>query len=240
MEASRAKRLLREPQRIPGVLLRRLLPNHPRLGYSWVRLADGSITFRESGFVSADSPALLLARHNYEVGQIRRLLCNKRVGRSLEVGCGYGRLTPTFAEFSDQHTAVDINTDALASARVTYPDYDFGAASATNLPFPDSVFDLVTTWTVLQHIPPDRIGVACSELRRVLAREAILLLCEETRLADQPVVHRPHTWHRHPEHYQRLFTPLKQVYCREIAEISRLPRVESPGTVMIWVESTNR
>jgi hypothetical protein len=98
----------------------------------------------------------------------------------------------------------------------------------------------VTTWTVLQHIPPDRIGAACSEVRRVLAREAILLLCEETRLADRPVVHGPHTWHRHPEHYQQLFTPLKQVYCRDIVEISRLRGVESPGTVMMWVQSTNR
>lgn len=235
MDTSRVKRLLREPRRIPSALLRRLFPNHPRLGNPWVRLTDGSITFRETGFVAADSPALLLARHNYEVACIRRLRRGKEIGRSLEIGCGYGRLTPTFAEFSAEHTAIDINPDALAKARQAYPDYDFRRASATELPFPDSQFDLVTTWTVLQHIPPDRIGAACGELRRVLAPGGTLLLCEETRLADQPLSRRPHTWHRRSEDYEQLLAPLEQTYCSDIAEISRLPGMESPGTVMVWI-----
>jgi ubiquinone/menaquinone biosynthesis C-methylase UbiE len=175
-----------------------------------------------------------LARHNYESACIRHLLRGKQIGQSLEIGCGYGRLTPTFAECSSEHTAVDINADALAKARDTYPDYDFREASATDLPFPDRQFDLVTTWTVLQHIPPDRIGLACAELRRVLAPGGMLLLCEETRLADQPLMRRPHTWHRNPEDYQQMFAPLEQTYSSEIEEISRLPGMESPGTVMIW------
>jgi ubiquinone/menaquinone biosynthesis C-methylase UbiE len=108
------------------------------------------------------------------------------------------------------------------------------AASATDLPFPDGQFDLVTTWTVLQHLPPDRIGVACKELCRVLGPAGTLLLCEETRLADQPGGPRPHTWHRHPEDYQDMFASLKRTYCSDIAEISRLPGMESPGTVMVW------
>lgn len=235
VDTSRVKRLLRTPRDIPATLLRRLLPNHPRLGNSWVRLTDGSVTFRETGFVAADSPALLLARHNYEVACIRRLLRGKEIRRSLEIGCGYGRLTPTFAEFSAEHIAVDINPDALAKARQAYPDYDFRPASANELPFPDSQFDLVTTWTVLQHIPPDRIGVACAELRRVLAPSGTLLLCEETRLADQPLIRRPHTWHRNSEDYQKMFAPLEQIYSSDIDEISRLPGMESPGTVMVWI-----
>jgi ubiquinone/menaquinone biosynthesis C-methylase UbiE len=228
-------KLLREPRNGISALLRRLLPNHPRLGIPLVRLADGSITFREAGFVAADSPALLLARHNYEVACIRGLLRGKKISRSLEIGCGYGRLTPTFAEFSAEHTPVDINPDAVAKARRAYPDYDFRVASATDLPFPDREFDLVTTWTVLQHIPPDRIGIACAELRRVLAPGGMLLLCEETRFADKPLGHRPHTWHRHSEEYQQLFVPLEQTYCSDIEEISRLPGLESPGTVMVWL-----
>jgi SAM-dependent methyltransferase len=234
VDTSRVKRLLREPRRIPKAILRRLLPNHPRLESSWVRLTDGSITFRETGFVAADSPTLLLARHNYEVACIRRLLNGVEIDRSLEIGCGYGRLTPTFAEFSAEHTAIDINRDALARAHQMYPDHDFRIASATELPFPEGHFDLVTTWTVLQHIPPDRIGVACGELLRVLAPGGILLLCEETRLADQPLTRQPHTWHRHSEDYQQLLAPLELTYSSDITEISRLPGMESPGTVMVW------
>jgi ubiquinone/menaquinone biosynthesis C-methylase UbiE len=184
--------------------------------------------------VAASSPALLLARHNYESACIRRLLREKEIGRSLEIGCGYGRLTPTFAEFSAKHIAVDINTDALAKAHQAYPDYDFREASATDLPFPDSQFDLVATWTVLQHIPPGRIGVACAELRRVLAPGGTLLLCEATRFADQPLSRRAHTWDRHAEDYQQLLAPLEPIYSSDIEEISRLPGMESPGTVMVW------
>jgi len=230
------QRLLQDPGRIPGALLRRVLPNHPRRGYPWVRLADGSITFRETGFVAADSPALLLARHNYEVACIRRLLHGRAIGQSLEVGCGYGRLTPTFAEFSALHVAVDINSDALTYARETYPGHDFRIASVRQLPFAEGQFDLVVTWTVLQHVPPDRIAVACGELNRVLASGGTLLLCEETRHADQPMVRRPHTWHRRSEDYQELLAPLELTYSSDIDEISRLPGMESPGTVMVWTK----
>ncbi|MHB8319625.1 MAG: class I SAM-dependent methyltransferase [Acidimicrobiales bacterium] len=201
-------------------------------------MADGSITFREAGFVAADSPAQLLARHNYEIATIRRLLSGKRIDRSLEIGCGFGRLTPAFAECSREHTAVDVNSDALAKARHFYSEHDFRLASATDLPFPDNHFDLVSTWTVLQHIPPDRIQTACVELRRVLAPGGSLILCEETRLADQAVVRHPHTWHRRPEVYRELFAPLEQTYISDIEEISRLPDMESPGTVMVWVDVT--
>ena len=188
--------------------------------------------------MAADSPALLLARHNYEVACVRSLLRGKEIGRSLEVGCGYGRLTPTFAEMSAEHIAVDINSNALANARRAYPDCNFRTASATELPFSDSDFDLVTTWTVLQHIPPDRIGVACDELRRVLAPGGTLLICEETRHADQAPTRRPHTWHRRSEDYQQLLAPLQLIYSSDIEGISRLPDMESPGTVMVWCRST--
>jgi ubiquinone/menaquinone biosynthesis C-methylase UbiE len=184
--------------------------------------------------VVADSPALLLARHNYEVAFIRHLLRGKAIGRSLEVGCGYGRLTPTFAEFSAEHIAVDINPDALTQARRTYPEYDFRVASVTQMPFLEGQFDLVITWTVLQHVPPDRIAIACGELNRILTPGGTLLVCEETRHADQPMGRQPHTWHRRPEDYQEYFATLELTYSSDIDEISRLPGMESPGTVMVW------
>ncbi len=221
---------------MPSTLLRRLLPSHSRFGNQWFQLSNGAITFRETGFVAADSPSSLLARHNYESACVRRLLRGKRVNRSLEIGCGYGRLTPTFADFSAEHIAVDINSDALIMARQAYPDYDFREASATELPFPDGQFDLVATWTVLQHIPPDRIGLACAELRRVLAPGGTLILCEETRLAGEPLVRRPHTWHRRPDEYCLLLAPLEQTYLSEMEEISRMSGMESPGTVMVWTQ----
>ena len=134
--SSRAAKFLRKPGRLPAAIVRRILPRHPRYGFTWVHLPDGSVTFREAGFVSASSPALLLARHNFETARIMALLSDRQAEASLEVGCGYGRLTPTFARFSRRHTAIDINPDALAQARATYPTYDFRPGSVTGDPVP--------------------------------------------------------------------------------------------------------
>lgn len=225
---------LRHPRRVGPALLRRLFPRHPRYGYPWIQLPDGSVTFRESGFVAADSPAVLLARHNYESLYIRRFLEGLFAERSLEVGCGYGRLSPVLAAFSKEHIAIDINSGALALARVTYPQLTFAEHSALALPFPNGHFDLLTTWTVVQHIPPDRIRQACSELLRVLAPGGHLLMCEETRYPETASP-RAHTWHRRVEDYQELLSPLTLCASSYIDEIDKLPgRIESPGRVMLF------
>lgn len=218
---------------IHTTVLRRVFPNSARLGFPWVHLPDGSVTFRERGFVSASSPAMLLARHNYETGYIRRLLAGVTATKSLEIGCGYGRLTPTFASFSYDHVAIDINTAALRLARTAYPQFSFQYSSVADLPFADGCFDLVTTWTVLQHVPPDRISRACAEIVRVLAPGGTLLICEETRHAGVPAI-ATHTWHRHMDDYARMLDPLSLDYSSAILEIETLSHADAPGTVAVW------
>jgi ubiquinone/menaquinone biosynthesis C-methylase UbiE len=212
-------------------MVRRILPKSDRFGYGWVHLSNGSVTFRERGFVSADSPSALLARHNFEVDRIRRELREVIAGRSLEVGCGYGRLSMTFAEHSRHHTAVDINPEALLMASRTYADIHYVRASAASLPFPDGQFDLVSTWTVIQHVRPDHIHDVCAELRRVLAPGGTLLLCEETRRPDRSG---GHCWHRRISDYASMFQPLSLKRHGYIAELDRLTGMESPGEVMVF------
>ena len=138
---------------------------------SVVRLGE-YVTFRPEGFVSAPDPGSLLCRHYYEVKQLQHFLgqlagLGVRAGRSLEIGCGYGRLSPYIAEHFEQHTAVDINGWALSEASRFYPGITFSESSATELPFPSHRFDVVITWTVLQHIPNHLVGKALSEIARV-------------------------------------------------------------------------
>lgn len=218
---------------LPMAVLRRLFPKSARLGFPWMHLPDGSVTFRERGFVSASSPAMLLARHNYETEYIRRLLAGVIATKSLEIGCGYGRLTPTFASFSHDHVAIDINTTALSLARTAYPKLSFQASSVADIPFADGSFDLISTWTVLQHVPPDRIARACAEIVRVLAPGGTLLICEETRHAGVPSA-ATHTWHRHMDEYARLLKPLSLDYSSAIVEIEALSYADAPGTVAVW------
>ncbi|MHB8185482.1 MAG: class I SAM-dependent methyltransferase [Dermatophilaceae bacterium] len=226
------KKIRNDPRGVGAAVVRRVMPHSSRYGFDWVHLPDGSVTFHERGFVAAPSPSMLLARHNYEVQTIERILAGRqRVTKSLEIGCGFGRLSMAFAKFSDDHTAVDINDDALSAALATYPKIRFEHASADALPFPDNAFDLIATWTVLQHIRPERLVVAGQEIVRVLAPGGTLLLCEETRKPDNET---SHTWHRHTSEYKILFSTLALLEHSYIEEIDRLPGLISPGEVMVF------
>lgn len=194
-------------------------------------MPDGSITFRESGFVSAATPSMLLARHNFETARIREELGSRHFARSLELGCGFGRLSPTFAEHSDAHLATDINEDALQAARLTYPTLTFQRISSGGLPFADNAFDLIATWTVLQHVRPEMVDITCSEIVRVLSDDGVLLMCEE--IADRPTSV-GHTWHRAIGAYEELLRPLRLIRQAPIAEIDKIPGMESPGVVMVF------
>jgi SAM-dependent methyltransferase len=216
-------------RRIATGVYRRINRNST-VGLPWKRHGD-FVTFEWDGFVEAPSIPALFARHHYETSLIRRLLANKNVQRSLEFGCGYGRLSPTFASLSARHTAIDINPEALAAARAAYPDLDFQESSGGELPFADDTFDLVITWTVLQHVRPERIDGVLMEIMRVLAPEGRLLLCEETR---DPGGKTRHSWHREPSFYEERFAPLHLAYSSYIDEIDRVPRLVSPGRVMLF------
>ena len=174
-------------RRIASGIYRRLNRNST-WGFPWQRSGD-FVTFRWDGFVAAPSIPLLFARHHYETAVIDQLLGDANVQRSLEFGCGFGRLTSTFVRLSGHHTAIDIDEKALAAARAAYPDYSFRLFDGRRLPFADDAFDLVVSWTVLQHITPEFIEDALVEILRVLGSGGRLLLCEETRSPGDPTQH---------------------------------------------------
>ena len=199
-------------------------------GLGWKKHGD-FITFSWDSFAAAPSIPMLFARHHYETATIDRLVGEQNVQRSLEVGCGFGRLTPTLAELSPRHTAIDINADALAAARAAYPHLEFLELSGADLPFADRTFDLIVSWTVLQHVPPASIDSTAAEIMRVLAPAGRILLCEETRSAGAPS---RFCWHREVAFYQALFAPLTLTYESYIKEIDQLPGLVSPGRVMLF------
>lgn len=107
-------------------------------------------------------------------------LSDRSPARSLEVGCGYGRLTPWVADHADEHYAVDPARSLLSAAHREYPDVRFQRATAEALPFPDDAFDLAVTWGVLNHVPSDSIRTATDEIDRVVAPDGTLVISEAT------------------------------------------------------------
>ncbi len=196
------------------------------------------VTFKVGGFASAPSRPMFAARTYYEVKYLRdifTMLSDRGVpaGRVLEVGCGFGRLSPYIAEHFEAHHAIDINADALALGADAYPHLDFRAGSAVEIPFPDDHFDCVVTWTVLQHVKPHRIAAALAEINRVARSGAALVLCEAHRGSTE-VNPKAHTHNRTVEFYGDAFARRPLLDSRDIVELDRLQRMSTPGHIMVF------
>lgn len=198
-----------------------------------VRRFGDFFSFSERGFVAHDSPAELLYRNYYEQGELRRLLRGAQIERSLEIGCGFGRLSPVIAEYSSKHIAIDINPDGLALARRYYPQVEFALTSGTALAFPADHFDAIITWTVLQHIPSHRIEAATAEIVRVARPGSRVILLEASRYHGQKLRRGAHTFDRHPSTYEKLLSPLRLIEQKWIEGI-HVHHPYSPGQLLVF------
>ncbi len=224
-------------------LLKRAVSRFYRRSSRVVRQGE-FVTFTPEGFAAAKDPVALMCRHYYEVKALKESLARLHElgvtpSQSLEIGCGFGRLSPYIAEFSDQHFAVDINDWALSKARQCYPRLCFQQASVTDLPFPDRSFDVIVTWTVLQHIPNHLINKALAEIIRVAKPKSIIVLCEATLYATAPQSDDQHTHDRLPEFYAEALSPRRLIFSEFITELDQIPGLASPGRIMLFGPSEN-
>ncbi len=142
------------------------------------------------------------SRIYHELKTIRKFLGDLHVERSLEIGCGYARLTPWIAEYSEQHCAVEPEEELFNIAKGLYPSFDFVNCAADKLPFPDNHFDFIFTWTVLQHIPPEKFQQSIDEILRVIKDDGVILMAEHVQYTPSPT-----TWGHTIEEYQELLKP---------------------------------
>lgn len=196
--------------KLPNGLLRRVERVVPEWFKPWSR-ENGVITFDEGSFQwSPSSPTEYHAKLYHEVEGIEGLVgghCRLPFERSLEIGCGYGRLSPWLARLSGSHHAVDPNEEAVETARTQYPHVEFREATAQELPYEDDSFPFVLTWNVLQHVPPEDIADAASEIRRVLDEDGTLLPMENTTDTTSPI-----HWGRSREEYEPLLGMTADAY----------------------------
>ena len=113
------------------------------------------------------------ARYNEEFSKYTKDLATSLHCISvLEIGCGTGidlRLFPdTF-----QIYGVDLNYNALKTAKEKMPFANFKKASITDLPFEDSSIDFVFTHQLLNYLDDDTLDKGIAEMHRV-ARKYIM------------------------------------------------------------------
>ena len=119
-------------------------------------------TWDRSAGIYADkiAPAALGYQLILETGYI------KEGSRVLDIGCGPGNFTATYAEVGADVVGVDLAPQMIGVAAKRYPHITFQTANVEELPFDDERFDVVVSGYVNQYLA--RPGVAFREVSRVL------------------------------------------------------------------------
>ena len=88
-------------------------------------------------------------------------------GRTLELGCGEGRVTRDLAARGHDVTSIDVTAELVLAARDADPLGRYVRADAAALPFPDGSFELAVAYNALMDLDDMPAGVG--EAARVLA-----------------------------------------------------------------------
>jgi SAM-dependent methyltransferase len=92
---------------------------------------------------------------------------NFRVATALDVGCATGYLVEVLRERGIDAQGCDLSEFAIDHASPGAVGHVRVANLFAGLPWPDGAFDLVTSLEILEHLPPDRVPDALTELARV-------------------------------------------------------------------------
>ncbi len=94
----------------------------------------------------------------------------------LDIGSWTGMFEALAIKYSSNIVAVDVEEEALDVLKSKYPNIKCVKAFSHNLPFPDSSFDVVFLWDVIEHIPVGYELASLNEIRRVLKPSGYLFL----------------------------------------------------------------
>lgn len=131
----------------------------------------------------------------------RAMLRTAKQPRSIDVGCGPGRLVEAFARSG--FLAKGIEPSAMAAATAQSRNRDITNATVGDMP--STAFDVVTAMHVLEHVPTARTFVG--ECARILAPGGILVIEVPNYASRNSQALGPRWPHLYPDSHLYQFTP---------------------------------
>ncbi len=119
--------------------------------------------------------------------------------RALDVGCGTGRWCRFLSQHGYRTVGIDLQPETIDANRRRYPDCEFFVSSIQEF-FPPERFDLVSSVTVLLHIPFEEQEAAIAKLRALTKDGGFAIVLENIR--DQL----PHVFSNTIEGWQKKFS----------------------------------
>ena len=96
--------------------------------------------------------------------------------RALDIGCADGEFTGRLGKVAYEVSGVDVSPTAIAQAKEALPGFDFRVSNATDLPFADGYFSLVSCLDVLYYLDEEGRKKAVDEVYRVLKPQGFFLV----------------------------------------------------------------
>lgn len=149
----------------------------------------------------------VLARTYIEHQRLRQFIHDIKTPRDhwrhgAEFGCGYGRMAPVLTEFCTTVVAYERDQELASIAQQAIGEmvHVNRVESLERVhAVPDGGFDLILTYTVLQHMPDDECSRVMAEIKRTLAPNGLLVCVEDTHGERGGNV-----WPRVPERYAEM------------------------------------
>lgn len=82
---------------------------------------------------------------------LQKFIGSKKIQRSLDLGCGTGRMAHSLLSISGEVYGLDYSEEVIKIAQKKYPTLKLSCGQVVNLPYPDNFFDLVLINGSLHH-----------------------------------------------------------------------------------------
>jgi SAM-dependent methyltransferase len=157
------------------------------------------------GLVEDDLWAEHIARYAFAA----RLAAGCRV---LDLGCGTGYGTAELAKHATEAVGVDVAPEAIEYASAHYRTARYFQTPATDLPFADASFDLITCFELIEHLSDWR--TLLKEAQRVVHPAGLFVVSTPNKLyyAEARGASGPNPFHAHEFEHAEFAAALREVF----------------------------